>query len=129
MCRFEGWTAEWLALAENGKQPSAFRVPVLLLEVTAENMVDVAKILERINVELQNSILRSNLCQQLLNCYEVNNMTPEEAGKDITQKVRVLENVYGMNENILVGQDRVSGIIDREGESGRLLKRETIAYR
>jgi hypothetical protein len=55
----------------------------------------------------------------------VNNITPEEAGKDITQKVRVLENIYGMNEVNLVGKDR---IIDREGESGELLKRETIAY-
>jgi hypothetical protein len=63
LCRFEEWTAEWLALAEHGKHPSAFRVPVFLLEVTAENMVDVAKISERINVELQNSISRSNLCQ------------------------------------------------------------------
>jgi hypothetical protein len=48
-------------MAENGRQQSAFRVPILLLEVTAENMVDVAKISERINAELHNSISRSNL--------------------------------------------------------------------
>jgi hypothetical protein len=75
----------WNELPESEKR--AFRVPCLIVKVTEENMVEISNVLERINVELQNSISASSLSQELLNLMEVNYKSPEKAAKEITKNV------------------------------------------
>jgi hypothetical protein len=87
VCRLEGWTEGFLALAKNERV--AFRVPALIIWVTEDNMTLVAGISERVNLQLQMSVSKSSFAQEMLAFHRINDMSPEEVAKKITPAVSV----------------------------------------